>query len=306
MSTITWTETVLLEWNTGIVRGIIAEPFILFLALAALNIYEAMHPDSNWLSNDEPPNRDALPDQPKAKLGTPSQKYKVSDQDAPAYPIQLQAHFDSSQPNPDEPFYALKHPQPLTPLDDPLAGKFVIGGDTPPDSPKHGAQPTQQHQPSYSCSGDRKPNPKVVPNFLPSHPLEGKLHWKKSQDLDQSKVMSCVHQENPMDMSNLEMLKPKMKEDRLEVISGITEKMSLNEEVMYHLMYHLISLGYCLITWPGWWVLAVAWLHFLVLVGYVVCRILDKRSASKFYYGLFPCNSTLLLTAICNWNSSEA
>jgi hypothetical protein len=306
MSTITWTETVLLEWNIGLVRGIIAEPFILFLALAALNIYEAIRPDSNWLSNDEPPNRDALPDQPKAKPGAPSEKYKVSDQGAPAYPIPLPAHFDSSQPNPYDPFHALKHPKPLNPLDDPLAGKFVIGGDTPPDSPKHGPEPTQQHQASYSCSGDRKPGPKVVPNFLQNHPLESQMHLKKSQDLDISKDLSCVHQENPMDMSNLEMIKANGPEDRLEVISAITQKMSLNEEVMHHLMYHLVSLGYCLITWPGWWVLVVAWLHFLVFGGYVVCRILDKRCASKFYYGLFPCNSTLLLTAICNWNSSEA
>jgi hypothetical protein len=305
MSTITWTETVLLEWNTGLVRGIIAEPFILFAALAALNIYSAIRPDSNWLFNDEPPTRDALPDEPKAKPGAPSEKYKVSDQGAPAYPIQLPNQFDSSAPNPVDPFHALKHPQPLTPLDDPLAGKFVIGGDTPPDSPKH--------QSSKSCSGDRKPSPKVIQNFLPSNKFGGEMQLKKSQELDLSKdhPEGELCQENPMDMSNIEMVKGKnqeeqLQEEQLQVISAITEKMSLNEEILIHLMYHLIPLGYCLITWAGWWVLFAAWVHFVLFIGYVVCRILQKGYASKFYYGLFCCNSTLLLTAICNWNSSEA
>lgn len=74
--------------------------------------------------------------------------------------------------------------------------------------------------------------------------------------------------------------------------------MWIREELHYYMMFHIICLGYALITWQSAFVAFMTWLHAICFVVYTVFRVKDTAWSFWILAGCFLINWILLICAM--------
>lgn len=80
--------------------------------------------------------------------------------------------------------------------------------------------------------------------------------------------------------------------------------MQLREEVWYHLLYHMIVLGMCCISWHSPAVMAFAYIHLACFCVWITMRILENQFAKFAMFSMVGCNTLLAVFALANYNKS--
>lgn len=150
-------------------------------------------------------------------------------------------------------------------LEDPLAGKFVIGGGTPPGlSPKF----------KSSFNFDIPENNNDISNVdLP--------------EADITKGEILVKQDIKEEITK--------QQEKIVKINKCT--MELREEIGYHVMYHTICLSLSIITWANVVTVILTYLYLINFVLYIYYRIRQNKKSKYAYLSMFFLNFWLIFVS---------
>ena len=160
-------------------------------------------------------------------------------------------------------------------LEDPLAGKFVIGGGTPP-----GLSPKFARSFQFDASPENNNN---ISNLDPPE-----------QDVTKADIIK--KDEVKEEITKKEQKPPKNQKNAIE----------LREEIGYHFMYHTICLGYSCFTWANVVTVFLAYMYLINIVAYIYLRLRQNKKSNYAYFSMMFINFWIILVCQFRTNLSES